>query len=125
RQAAKAAYLSTLPKGPWKRTLYRLHPQRVAQYWFSREGGIMALKMIGVSIVVGFFMTIGLFAYFRKDLPKIKDLSGDSLGGNITYYDRTGQTVLFDDYNSVKRIPVESKAISPYVKQATVAVEDK
>ena len=125
RQADKAAYLATLPKEPWKRILYRLHPKRVAQYWFSREGGIMALKIIGISIVAGFFLTIGLFAYFRKDLPKIKSLSGDSLGGNITYFDRTGKTVLFNDYNSVKRIPVESKSISPYIKQATVAVEDK
>lgn len=123
--AAKAAYLATLPKDRWKRILYRMHPKRVAQYWFSREGGIMALKVIGVSIIVGFFLTVGMFAYFRKDLPKIKDLSGDSIGGNITYYDRTGQTVLFNDYNSVKRIPVESKEISPFIKQATVAIEDR
>ncbi|HEX5743917.1 MAG TPA: transglycosylase domain-containing protein, partial [Candidatus Saccharimonadales bacterium] len=125
RRAEKAAYLSTLPKERFKRLAYRMQPKRVAQYWFSREGGIMALKIIGISIVVGFFMTIGLFAYFRKDLPKIKDLSGDSLGGNITYYDRSGKVVLFNDYNSIKRIPVEDKEISPYVKQATVAIEDK
>ncbi len=125
RSAEKAAYLSTLPKDRFKRLAYRMQPKRVAQYWFSREGGIMALKIIGVSIIIGFFLTIGLFAYFRKDLPKIKDLSGDSLGGNITYYDRTGQTVLFNDYDSVKRIPVEDKNISPYMKQATVAIEDK
>ncbi len=121
----KAAYLATLPKDHIRRFLYRLHPKRVARYWFSREGGVMALKIIGVSIVVGFFMTIGLFAYFRKDLPKIKDLSGDSLGGNITYYDRTGQVVLFNDYSSVKRVPVQSKDMSPYIKQATVSIEDK
>jgi len=125
RSAEKAAYLATLPKDRFQRILYRLHPRRVANYWFSREGGIMALKIVGASIVIGFFLTIGLFAYFRKDLPKIKDLSGDSLGGNITYYDRTGQIVLFNDYSSVKRIPVESTAISNYMKEATVATEDK
>lgn len=125
RRAEKAAYLSTLPKDRWKRLAYRMQPKRVAQYWFSRQGGIMALKIIGVTIVVGFFLTIGLFAYFRKDLPKIKDLSGDSLGGNITYYDRTGKVVLFNDYNSVKRIPVKDQDISKYVKEATVAIEDK
>ena len=125
RAAERAAYLSTMPKDRLKRILFRLHPKRLAHYWFSRQGGIMALKIIGVSIVVGFFLTIGLFAYFRKDLPKIKDLSGDSLGGNITYYDRTGQTVLFNDYNAVKRIPVPSNNISSYVKEATVATEDK
>jgi membrane peptidoglycan carboxypeptidase len=123
--AATATYLATLPKDRFKRLLFRLHPKRLANYWFSRQGGIMALKIIGVSIVVGFFLTIGLFAYFRKDLPKIKDLSGDSLGGNITYYDQTGQTVLFNDYNSVKRIPVTSNSISNYMKEATVATEDK
>lgn len=125
RAAAKAQYLSTLPKDRVKRILYRLHPKRVAQFWFSREGGVMALKIIGVSIICGFFITIGLFAYFRKDLPKIKDLSGDSLGGNTTYYDRTGTVVLFQDYNSVKRQPVAGNDISIYMKDATVAVEDK
>jgi membrane peptidoglycan carboxypeptidase len=125
RSAAHALYLSTLPKERWKRLLYRMHPQRVAQYWFSREGGIMALKVVGIAIIVGFFMTIGLFAYFRKDLPKIKDISGQRLGGNITYYDRTGQTVLWQDYDAVKRIPVEETQISPYMKQATIAIEDK
>ncbi len=85
----------------------------------------MALKVIGVAIIVGFFLTIGLFAYFRKDLPKIKDIAGDNLGGSITYYDRSGKTVLWQDYDAVKRIPVKDDQISPYIKQATVAVEDK
>jgi membrane peptidoglycan carboxypeptidase len=125
RSTRKAAYLSTLPKEPWKRLAYRLHPRRVAQYWFSREGGIMALKITGVGIVAGFLIVIGLFAYFRKDLPKIKDISGDRLGGSITYYDRTGKTVLWQDYDAVKRVPVEGDQMSPFVRQATVAVEDK
>ncbi|HEX4774263.1 MAG TPA: transglycosylase domain-containing protein, partial [Candidatus Saccharimonadales bacterium] len=129
RQAAradsKAAYLATLPKERWKRWAFRLNPKHLAEYWFSREGGLMALKIIGACIVIGFFLTIGLFAYFRKDLPQIKDLSGDSLGGSITYYDKTGKTVLWQDYNAVKRIPVAGDQISPYMKEATVAIEDK
>jgi membrane peptidoglycan carboxypeptidase len=125
REAKRAAYLSTLPKERWKRWAYRLKPKHLIEFWFSRDGALMALKLIGATIVFGFFVTIGLFAYFRKDLPQIKDLSGDNLGGNITYYDRTGTTVLFNDYNSVKRIPVSSQSISPYMKEATVAVEDK
>jgi penicillin-binding protein 1A len=125
RAAARAEYLSTLPKERWKRIAYRLQPKRVAQYWFSREGGIMALKIVGVSIVVCFFLTVGLFAYFRKDLPKIKDISGGNIGGSITYFDRTGETVLWQDYDAVKRIPVKSDQISDYLKNATIAIEDK
>ncbi len=125
RALARATYLSTLPKNKWKRLAYRMHPQRLAAYWFSREGAVMALKITGIGIIVCFFLVIGVFAYFRKDLPKIKGIAGDNLGGSITYYDRTGKTVLWQDYDAVKRIPVESDQISEYMKQATVAIEDK
>jgi penicillin-binding protein 1A len=125
RATDRALYLSTLPKSRWKRFVYRMHPKRLAAYWFSREGAIMALKVTGIGIVVCFFLTIGVFAYFRKDLPKIKGIAGDKLGGSITYYDNSGKTVLWQDYDAVKRIPVESDQISPYMKQATIAIEDK
>lgn len=121
----RAAYLSSLPKERWKRILYRLHPKRVIKYWFSREGAIMALKITGVGIVVCFLLLVGVFAYFRKDLPNIKDISGNDMDASMTYYDRTGQTVLWQDYDAVKRVPVTSDNISKYVKDATIAIEDK
>lgn len=121
----KAAYLSSLPANPWKRLLFRLNPKRVIRYWFSREGAVMALKITGVGMVVVFLLVVGVFAYFRKDLPQIKDISGNTFGGSITYYDRTGQTVLFQDFDTKKRVPVEDKNISKYMKWATIAIEDK
>lgn len=125
REAKRAKYLSTLPKNPFLRVLYRLHPKRVLGFWFSAEGAIMALKVLGVGTVIVFILTIGVFAYFRKDLPKIKDISGDTLDGSITYYDRTGKKLLWQDYDAVKRIPVASTEIAPYMKMATVAIEDR
>ncbi|CAN5336719.1 PBP1A family penicillin-binding protein [soil metagenome] len=125
RAMKRALYLSTLPKNRWKRLAYRMHPRRLANYWFSREGAIMGLKITGIGIIVCFFLIIGVFAYFRKDLPKIKGVAGDNLGGSITYYDRTGKVALWQDYDAVKRIPVDGDQISPYMKQATVAIEDK
>ncbi|HEX8182350.1 MAG TPA: transglycosylase domain-containing protein [Candidatus Saccharimonadales bacterium] len=125
RAATKATYLSTLPKNPVKRMFYRMHPKRFFAYWFSREGGIMALKATGIGIIVCFFLAVGVFAYFRKDLPKIKDLSGDKIGGSITYYDRTGETVLWQDYGAVKRVPVPGDQITDYMRKATIAIEDK
>jgi len=125
RAQRKAAYLSTLPKERWKRLLYRMHPKRMYQYWFSRDGAIMALKVVGIGLVCVFLLIVGLFAYFRKDLPKIEDINGGDSGGSIAYYDRTGQTMLFQDYNAFKRIPVTQTNISKYMQDATVAVEDK
>ncbi len=125
RDRKKAAYMSRLPRDRWKRMLFRLRPKELYHYWFSREGFLMALKITGFLIIAGAIFLVGLFAYFRKDLPNIKDISGDSIGGSITYYDRSGQTVLWQDYNAVKRIPVAQSAQPNYVRDATVAVEDK
>ncbi|HSX17626.1 MAG TPA: transglycosylase domain-containing protein [Patescibacteria group bacterium] len=121
----RAVFLSTLPKNRFKRMLYRLKPSVLAHYWFSRDGAIMALKLLGVGIVVMFVLIVGVFAYFRKDLPNIKDISGTNIGGSITYYDRSGKTVLFQDYDAVKRIPVSGDVINNNLRNATVAIEDK
>jgi penicillin-binding protein 1A len=121
----KAERLSGLPKSRVKRFFYRLHPRRLAQYWFSREGGVMALKLLGIGLISGFLLLVGLFAYFRKDLPNLKDISGSNIGGSIRYYDRTGQTLLFEDYDAVKRIPVKNENINQYMKDATIAIEDR
>ena len=85
----------------------------------------MALKVIGIGIVSVFAMLIGIFAYFRKDLPNLRDISGNNIGGSIRYYDKTGQTLLWEDYDAVKRIPVKSENISKHLKEATIALEDR
>ncbi len=131
-KARKSAYaqkraerLAGMPKSRFKRILFRLQPKRLYHYWFSREGAIMALKIFGIGTLASFLLLIGVFAYFRKDLPNIKDVSGNNIGGSIQYYDRTGKTLLWEDYDAVKRIPIKDENISDYIKKATVAVEDK
>lgn len=85
----------------------------------------MALKLAGVGIVVVFLLLMGLFAFLRKDLPDITNVSGNNLPGSISYYDSSNKTLLWQDYDGVKRIAVASNDISPYMKEATVAIEDK
>jgi membrane peptidoglycan carboxypeptidase len=121
----KAQRLSGLPKSRIKRFFWRLHPKRLYAYWFSRDGGVMALKITGIAILVMFIFTLGTFAFFRKDLPDITDISGDNLGGSISYYDRTGKVLLWQDYNAVKRVPVASEEMSQHIKEATIATEDR
>lgn len=121
----KAERMAGLPPSKFKRLLYHLQPKRMYHYWFSRDGGIMALKIMGIGLVVCFLLLVGVFAYFRKDLPKLNDVYGSSLGGSIRYYDRTGKTLLWEDYDAVKRIPVKTEQISPFVRDATIAIEDK
>src|SRR5581483_10006485 len=86
----KVNRLRGLPKSRFKRLAWRLQPKRLAAFWFSRDGGILALKIVGMGILAIFVLTLAVFAYFRKDLPDIS-VSGGNLGGSVSYYDRTGQ----------------------------------
>jgi membrane peptidoglycan carboxypeptidase len=121
----KTERLKGMPKGRIKRVFFRLHPKRLYKYWFSRDGVLMGLKITGIGLVLVFFLLAGLFAYFRKDLPNLRDISGNNIGGSIQYFDRTGEVLLWEDYDAVKRVPIESDKISQYLKDATVAVEDR
>ena len=121
----KAERNKSLPKGRVKRFFYKLHPKRLYAFWFSRDGASTAVKIAGFCIVVGFFLLIAIFAYFRKDLPNLRDVTGSEIGGSIRYYDKTGEILLWEDYDAIKRVPVESDQISDNLKEATIALEDR
>jgi len=87
----RAEYLATLPKHPVKRFFYRLHPKRLAKYWFSKRGGLMALKILGVGILLMLLLIGGMFAYFRKDLLASLLSAFKRLSLNIT----TATTICF------------------------------
>jgi hypothetical protein len=58
----KSLRMSGKPKARLKRLLWYMEPKRLAEYWFSRDGAIMALKIAGIAIMVFFVMTLGVFA---------------------------------------------------------------
>jgi penicillin-binding protein 1A len=126
RLRAKAEYLATLPKGRLKRTLYRLHPRRVAKFVFSRDGLVFGLRTAGIVALLGFVGAFVIFAYYRKDLPKnITDLKACSEGQKTSYYDRTGEVLLWRGDGDIDCRPVAIDQISPFLKQAVIAAEDK
>lgn len=123
----RAEYLASLPKHPVKRLLYRLHPKRVFKYWFSKRGGIMLLKILAVSVLLGILMIGGMFAYFRKDLDKIRpgEIAKRVQTTVTKYYDRNGVLLWEDKGASNYKLVVEAENISKHMKNATVAIEDK
>jgi penicillin-binding protein 1A len=127
RARRKAEYLATLPKHPVKRLAYRLHPKRFFAYWFSREGGIMALKVAGVGILLMVLLFGALFAYYRRELDAIRpgELSKRVQTTVTTYLDRNGKVLWEDKGDGDYKLVVKSEDIAPYMKQATVAIEDK
>lgn len=123
----KAEYLASLPKHPVKRLLYRLHPKRFWGYWFSKKGGLMALKILGVGILLVVLSVGALFAYFRKDLDAIRpgELAKRVQTTVSRYVDRNGEILWEDKGIENYKVTVDGKEIAPIMKQATIAIEDK
>jgi len=78
--------------------------------------------IIGV-IVFGYIGAFALFAWYSRDLPQPGKLS-ESRGNSTIFYDRNGE-IIYELYKDANRVPVKSDDISKYLKQATVAIEDK
>lgn len=123
----KAEYLASLPKHPVKRFIHRMHPKRLAAYWFSKEGAIMALKIAGVGILFMILAVGALFAYYRKDLDQIRpgELAKRVQTTVTRYYDRNNKLLWEDKGDGNYKLVVDGKDISPYMKKATVAIEDR
>lgn len=87
----------------------------------------MALKIVGVMILLLGLLTGGLFAYFRKDLDQIRPGEIDKrVQSTVTkYYDRNGTLLWEDKGDGNYKLVVESKDISDNLKKATVAIEDR
>ena len=92
----RAEELAKLPKEPVKRFFARLHPKRVAHWFFSKRGqktvwkGLAALGLICI-IALG-----GLFLYYKKDLSEIR-LDEMSINETVnTYLDRNGELLWQD-----------------------------
>jgi penicillin-binding protein 1A len=121
----KAEHLAGLPKSRTKRMMYRLNPKRMKEYWFSKEGGIMALKVAGIGLAVMILFMLSVFAFFRRGLPPSSEINNRVLSQTTKFYDRTGEHLLFELYGAQNRSIVKFDEISDYAKWATVSIEDK
>lgn len=117
--------LAKLPKEPIKRFFARLHPKRVFHWWFSWRGQRTILKTLGVLFLLMVIGIGGLFIYYKKDLDAIR-LDEMNISETVnTYLDRNGVVLWKDTGNDNYRLVVNAEDISPYMYQATIAIEDR
>ncbi|MBR0242381.1 transglycosylase domain-containing protein [Candidatus Saccharibacteria bacterium] len=117
--------LAKLPKEPVKRFFARLHPKRVFHWWFSWRGQRTILKTLGVLFLLMAIGIGGLFIYYKKDLDAIR-LDEMNISETVnTYLDRNGVVLWKDTGNDNYRLVVDADDISPYMYQATIAIEDR
>ena len=124
-QRRRAEDLAKLPKEPWKRFFARLSPKRFFKWWFSWRGQKAILKFCAACILLFIIFIGGLFLYYKKDLQEIK-LNEMQISETVnTYLDRNGKVLWKDTGNEDYRLVVDGSEINEYMRQATVAIEDK
>ncbi len=91
--------------------------------WFmKKEFWVQA----AVAAVILFFVVSGGIILWVATLriPDLNSFENKIISGSTKLYDRTGEVLLYDVNKDVKQEVVAFDQISPYVKNATIAIED-
>jgi 1A family penicillin-binding protein len=97
---------------------------RYIRRWFRRLPawlefvvlGFLALILIGIGSIL-------IWAAFVP-IPSLNNFENRQVAQSTKIYDRTGNIVLYDVHGSVRRTSVQLDQISPYIQNATIAIED-
>src|SRR5690606_12405795 len=78
-----------------------------------------------VLVVAGFVVTGGVFLWVSSlEIPDLSAFEQRRILQSTKIYDRTGEVLLYDLHQDVRRTIVPFEEISYHVKNATVAIED-
>src|SRR3989338_8842937 len=108
---------------------------RTSSHPFLRQGSFNKrrfwIRFFGLVSTLVFFTLIGLviftifsFIVFAKDLPSPYKLTTRDASLSTKIYDRNGK-LLYDIFGEKNRALVNWNNLPPYVKQATISIEDK
>jgi 1A family penicillin-binding protein len=84
------------------------------------------LKTIIISLISLGFIVLGLIAFWFStfEIPDLKSFETRTVSQSTKIYDRTGEILLFDVNQNLKREVIPFDQISPFIKKATIAIED-
>lgn len=74
-----------------------------------------------------FLLFIAIIAIYISSItiPDFSNFANRKIDNSTQIYDRTGKVLLYDVHGDIKRIQIPSEEIPKYVKDATIAIEDK
>jgi len=103
----RQAYKRPKSRGIWRKVIRKLWPYAlVVVFLFS-------------------IFLIGAFAYYSKDLPDPYKIMDRSVALSTKIYDRTGEVLLYEIHGPEKRSLISINELPEYVKNSTIAIEDK
>src|SRR5581483_8785896 len=107
--------------------IYPRIPSRRLNSWATRRRTPLAVRIatIGFILFLGFTaVTIAAFAFLSKDLPSPYKLTTREIDQSTQIFSADGE-LLYDIYGDKNRTLVALKDIPQYLKDATIAIEDK
>jgi len=112
----------------WRRKLNRYKDKlklnfNLKEKLMSRKFWLNFFRISLILMAIGVLAVVGLFVWYSRDLPSPEKVVRRD-GYSSKLYDRNGN-ILYDIYDQGKRDPVSFDKIPDYLKQATIAVEDK
>lgn len=117
--------LRPLPKEQPARFFAHFRWERIKAYWFSKAGLKRIGKIFAACVLLGIIGVGALFVYYKSQLKEIQ-LNDLTISDTVnTYLDRNGVVLWEDKGDSDYRLVVDGDQISTYVRQATVAIEDR
>ncbi len=94
--------------------------------FYRKKKNKTIINKIAVFLIAVFMLFSGVFLIWFSTLktPDINMFDDKLLGQSAKIYDRTGNILLYDLSQKVRRSVVPLDQISPYIKNATIAIED-
>lgn len=93
--------------------------------WFKKHYKDLLIDLFLVLFVGGLVMTGGLFLWVSSlDIPDLSAFEERRILQSTKIYDRTGEILLYDLHEDVRRTIIPYEDISRHLKNATVAIED-
>jgi len=85
------------------------------------------MRLTGVAILALILFGLGgvIVWSILVPIPSISDFQNREVAQSTKIYDRTGNVLLYDVHGEEERTSVPLDQISPYVQQATIAIEDQ
>lgn len=97
---------------------YYVHKKKRAKTRFLKE---IFLVLISLGVIAIALLVVWLASI---QLPDFNNFENRNIANSTKIYDRTGKIVLYNIHDNVRRTAVPIEDISPYIKQATISIED-
>ena len=109
--------------------MFKHHKKNIGEFLGRKKSGKktwIIIRDIILALIICSVVLIGVFLIWASTIktPDLSSFDNRLLGQSAKIYDRTGNIMLYDLSEKVRRTVTPFDQISPYVKKTTIAIED-